>query len=291
MRLHIVNGTQELLRAHVSTRPPHRSPNGLDLKATAGFIAALVSLMEDPREDVTHIAVALDSPLHCFRNDLFGGYRVACGLTPTLTAQFDAAAAALAALGVTVWRMARFEANDALATAARRWRNQVEQVRLLTVDPVVSQCVRDERVVRMNLALRRLTTERDVYASCGCRAALVPDWLALVGEESHGIPGIPRFGARTAGPLLERFGGIEAVPADGRLWRVGRRDTSRLANALQGRRADACLYKALATLATDAPIHRDLADLRWRGADEARLLALERSHGLALSPPRAWRRI
>ena len=291
MRLHIINGTQELLRAHVSTRPQHRSPNGLDLKATAGFIAALVSLIEDPREDVTHIAVALDSPLHCFRNDLFAGYRAACGLTLTLTAQLDAAAAAVTALGVTVWRMARFEANDALATAARRWRDDVEQVRLLTVDPVVGQCVQGERVVRVNHALRRATTERDVYARCGCRAAFVPDWLALVGEASHGIPGIPLFGARSAGPLLEKFGAVEAIPADGRLWRVGRRDTSRLARTLQGRREDAGLYKTLATLATDAPIASTLADLRWRGADEARLAALERSHGLALSPPRAWRRI
>lgn len=291
MRLHIINGTHEMLRAHVSTRPQRRSPEGSDLKATAGFLAALVSLIEDPREDVTHIAVAFDRPVRSFRNDLFQGYRVASGITPALAAQFDAAAAAVAALGVTVWAMDRFEANDALATAARRWRDEVEQVRLLTVDPVVSQCVRTEQVVQVNNSLRRVTTERDVYRRYGCRAAFVPDWVALVGEDGHGIPGIPQFGQRSAGSLLEKFGALEAIPADDRLWRVARRHAKRLAHSLRDRRDDAGLYKTLATLATDAPIAEELADLRWRGADLVRLASLARSHGLALSAPRAWRRI
>lgn len=291
MRLHIINGTHEMLRAQASMRPQRRSPGGSDLKATAGFLASLVSLIEDPREDVTHIAVAFDSPFRSFRNDLFHGYRVASGMTPALAAQFDAAAAAASALGVTVWAMDRFEANDALATAAHRWRAEVEQVRLFTVDPIVNQCVRAEQVVQVNHSLRRVTTESDVYTRCGCRAAFVPDWMALVGEGGHGIPGIPQFGQRSAGPLLEKFGALEAIPADARLWRVARRHATRLAHSLRDRRDDAGLYKTLATLATDAPIGGELADLRWRGADPARLSALARSHGLALSAPRAWRRI
>lgn len=291
MRLHIINGTQEMLRAHASMRPRHRSPSGLDLKATAGFIASLVSLIEDPREDVTHIAVAFDRPGRSFRNALFPGYRVATGMTPPLAAQFDAVAAAVAALGVTVWAMDRFEANDALATAAQRWSGQVEQVRLFSADPLVSQCVRDKSVVQVNQGPRRVTTERDVYTRCGCRAVFVPDWVALVGEENHGIPGIPLFGVRSAGPLLEKFGGIEAIPPDVRLWRVARRQSTRMAHALRDRREDAGLYKTLATLAVDAPVGGELADLRWRGADEAQVEAVMRSHGLALPRPRAWRRI
>ena len=291
MRLHIINGTHELLRAHASMRPQRRSPSGLDLKATAGFLASLISLIEDPREQLTHIAVAFDNPLRSFRNDLFPGYRVASGMTPALTAQFDAAAEAAAALGIAVWTMDRLEANDALATAARRWLDEVEQVRLLTVDPVVSQCVRTKQVVQVNHALRRVTTEDDVYTRYGCRAAFVPDWLALVGEGSHGIPGIPQFGQRSVGPLLERFGALEAIPADARLWRVGRRQTSRMARSLRDRREDAGLYKRLATLATDAPIAGELAELRWRGADRQRMAALGRRYGLPLSAPRAWRRI
>lgn len=291
MRLHIINGTHEMLRAHASTRPQRRSPAGLDLKATAGFLASLVSLIEDPREDVTHIAVAFDRPVRSFRTELFHGYRVASGMTRELVAQFDAAAAAVAALGVTVWAMDRFEATDAMATAAHRWRDQVDQVRLFTVDPMVSQCVREEQVVQVNYALRRVTAESDVYSRCGCRAAFVPDWLALVGDDGHGIPGIPQFGQRSAGPLLERFGALEAIPADGRLWRVARRHAKRLADSLSTRRDVAGLYKTLATLATDAPIGGELADLRWRGANLASLSALARSHGLALSAPRAWRRI
>lgn len=291
MRLHILNGTQAMLRAHASMRPQHRSPSGLDLKATAGFVASLVSLIEDPREDVTHIAVAFDGPGRSFRNDLFPGYRVTAGMTPALAAQFDAATAAVAALGVTVWAMDRFEANDALATAAQRWSDQVEQVRLFSVDPLVSQCVREDGVVQVNHDLRRVTTEHDVFTRCGCRAAFVPDWVALVGDESHGIPGIPLFGVRSAGPLLEKFGGIEAIPSDVRLWLVGRRLSARMAHSLRDRREDAGLYKTLATLAVDAPVRGELSDLRWRGADEAQIAAVASSHGLTLSRPRAWRRI
>lgn len=291
MRLHIINGTQELLRAHASTRPQRRSRTGVDLKATAGFVASLVSLMEDPREDVTHIAVAFDNTFRSFRNDLFPGYRVASGMTPALAAQFDAAADAAAALGVTVWTMDRFEANDALATAAHRWRDEVEQVRLFTVDPVVSQCVRAKQVVQVHHAPRRVTTEDDVYIRCGCPAACVPDWLALVGDGSHGIPGIPQIGHRTAGPLLEKFGALEAIPADSRLWSVGRRHAPRLAHMLHDAREDADLYKRLATLSTNAPIRSELADLRWRGASRERMAALGQRYGLPLSAPRAWRSI
>lgn len=291
MRLHIINGTQAMLRAHVSTRRQHRSPSGIDLKATAGFISSLVSLIEDPREAVTHIAVAFDRPGTSFRNDLFPGYRVAAGMTPALAAQFDAAMAAVAALGVTVWAMDRFEANDALATAARRWGGQVEQVRLFSADPLVRQCVRANSVVQVDHCMRRVTTEHHVYTRCGCRAVFVPDWVALVGEESHGIPGIPLFGARSAGPLLEKFGGIEAIPEDVRLWRVTRRHSPRMAHSLRDRREDAGLYKTLATLAVDAPVAGKLPDLRWRGTDEAQAAAVTRSLGLALSRPRAWRRI
>lgn len=291
MRLHIINGTHEMLRAHVSMRRQHRSPTGIDLKATAGFLASLVSLIEDPREDVTHIAVAFDNPFPSFRNDLYQGYRVASGMTPALAEQFDAAADATAALGVTVWAMDRFEANDALATAAHRWRDEVDQVRLFTADPVVSQCVREDQVVQVNYALRRVTTENDVFTRCGCRAAFVPDWLALVGEDNHGIPGIPNFGQRSAGPLLEEFGALEAIPEDARLWRVGRRHSGRLAHSLRDRRERAGLYKALATLATDAPVSDQLADLRWQGADPERIAAFAQCHGLPLSMPRAWRRI
>lgn len=291
MRLHIINGTQELLRAHASMRPQRRSPTGLDLKATAGFLASLVSVIEDPREDVTHIAVAFDNALRSFRNDLFPGYRVASGVTPALAAQLDVAADAAAALGVTVWTMERFEANDALATAARRWRDEVEQVRLLAVDPVVSQCVYAKQVVQVNHGPRRVTTEDDVFTRYGCRAAFVPDWLALVGENSHGIPGIPQFGQRSTGPLLEKFGPLEAIPADGRLGCVGPRHAKRLAHSLRDGRADAGLYKRLATLSTDAPIASKLSDLRWRGADRARMADFGRRYGLQLTAPRAWRRI
>ena len=289
MRLHIVNGTQALLRAHATTRPPRRSPSGRDVKATIGLMASIVSLLEDPREDVTHLAVALDNPVRSFRNDIFADYRVAAGMTPELAAQIELAEDAVAALGVTVWPMSRLEANDALATAARRWRGEVAQVRLFSADPVVGQCVRDERVVQVNQMLRRVTTERDIRVRCGCQAAAVPDWMALVGNAGHGIPGIPQFGVRSAGALVAKYGGLEGIPTDERLWQVTKRHMSRLATSLRDQRTAAMLYKRLATLAVDAPIAGSLADLRWRGAHAEKLAALNRAHGIAPTLPRAWR--
>ena len=289
MRLHIVNGTQALLAAHTSTRPRHRSRSGRDLKATTGLMAFIVSLLEDPREAVTHIAVALDNPVRSFRNDIFADYRVASGMTPEVADQIGLAADAVAALGVKVWSMANLEANDALATAARRWRDEVEQVRLFSVDPVVGQCVRGDQVVQVNQRLLRVTTEREIHIRCGCGAARLPDWLALVGDSGHGIPGIPQFGARSAGALVAKFGGLEAIPADGGRWQVAKRHTSRLANSLRSRRPTAALYKRLATLAVDAPISNSLADLRWHGAYPEKLAALTRAHGIAPTLPRAWR--
>lgn len=291
MRLHIINGTQELVRAHTSRRRPHRSPTGQDLKATAGLLAAVVSLLEDPREDVTHIAVAFDWPAPSFRNELFAEYRVTPGMTKAVAAQMVPAAQAVAALGVAVWPMYRFEANDALASAARRWRGDVAQVRLFSMDALVAQCVQGDRVVLVNHGLRRVTTAHEVLTRFGCRPAAVPDWVALVGDFGHAIPGVPKFGARSAAALVRRFGCLEAIPDDDRTWTVARRHTKRLSESLRRSRQDALMYKRLATLRTDAPNDGALADLRWRGVDERRLAALDRTLGIAPTPPRAWRRI
>lgn len=291
MRLHMVNGTQELVRAHASMRRPHQSPAGQDLKATAGLVASIVSLLDDPREDVTHIAVAFDWPAPSFRNELFAEYRVTPGITEAVAAQMAPAAQAVAALGVTVWPMRRFEANDALASAARRWRGEVEQVRLFSMDPLLAQCVHGDRVVMVNHILRRVTTAQDILKRYGCRPAALPDWVALVGDAGHGIPGVPRFGTRSAAALMRRFGCLEAIPEDDSTWTVARRHTARLSESLRQSRQAASLYKRLATLRTDAPNDSPLTKLRWRGADEQRLATIDRTLGIAPTLPRAWRRI
>lgn len=290
MRLHIVNGTQELIRAQGSTRPSRGSTREVGCKATSAFLSSLVSLLEDPREDVTHIAVAIDNPARSFRNDLLPGYRVAAGMSPDVAAQLPMAMAAARALGIKVWALGGYEANDALAAVASRWSSEVAQVRLLCLDPVIAQCVQGDRVVQVNQSLRRVTTESEVFVRYGCRPEAIPDWLALVGDPGHGIPGVPQFGPRSAGALLERFGALERIPADGDLWNVTKRHTNRLATALRPRRGVAALYKRLATLAADMPVDCGLEDLRWRGADADQLAALRRDHGLVATPPRGWRR-
>src|SRR5512140_3346223 len=155
MRLHVVDGTYELFRAHYSGRPEHRAPAGWDAKATVGVVSSLLALLHDEAEAVTHLAVAFDNPIRSFRNDLFPGYKSDEGVPPELRAQFDAVESAVRALGVTVWSMQEYEADDAMATAARRFADQVEQVRLLTPDKDLGQCVSGRRVVQVDRRAKR----------------------------------------------------------------------------------------------------------------------------------------
>ena len=270
MRLHLVDGTFELFRAHYAKRPSRVSPSGMDVKATVGVVASLIGLLGDSEERVTHLAVAFDNPIESFRNDLFDGYKTGEGMDPAIVAQFDLVEKAVAALGVTVWSMRRYEADDALATAARRWRDEVAEVRLLTPDKDLGQCVTGNRVVQVDRVRRRILDEDGVVARHGCPPASVPDWLALVGDAADGIPGVPGFGAKTAGRLLSRYATVEAIPKHASAWRVPVRGAPRLAARLNAMSADVLLYKRLATLATDVPLAETLDDLRWRGAPRAR---------------------
>lgn len=150
MRLHVVDGTYELYRAHYSKRPEHRAPDGRDVKATVGLAASLLALLKDPVEAVTHIGVAFDNPIESFRNDLFVGYKTGEGVPPELRAQFDLAEEAVRAIGVAVWSMDRHEADDALATAAARFGGEVDQVRILTPDKDLGQSVRKTHIVQVD---------------------------------------------------------------------------------------------------------------------------------------------
>ena len=289
MRLHLVDGTFELFRAHYAKRPERVAPGGMDVKATVGVVSSLLGLLADREEKVTHLAVAFDNPIESFRNDLFDGYKTGAGLEPAILAQMDLVEEAVAALGVTVWRMERFEADDALATGVRRWRDQVAEVRVLTPDKDLGQCVSGNRVVQVDRVRRRVIDEDGVRARHGCAPASVPDWLALVGDSADGIPGVPGFGAKTAGKLLARYGAVEAIPASAAAWDVTVRGASRLAAALREMREEVALYKKLATLVDDVPLAESLDELRWRGAPRAQFERLaERLGGLAMRP-RAWR--
>ena len=265
MRLHLVDGTFELFRAHFSPRPGHRDASGRDVKGTVGLAASLLALLENQAESVSHIAVAYDNPVESFRNDLFDGYKTGEGIPPELADQLDDAERAAAALGIAVWSMDRFEADDALAAGAARFRDEVEQVRIMTPDKDLGQSIRGTRVVQIDRMRNKETDEKRLRELRGVGPESIPDWLGLMGDSADGIPGIPGFGAKSASAILAHYEHIEAIPTDAADWEVAVRGAKRLAGNLAERRDDALLYKRLATLAEDAPISKSLADLQWRG--------------------------
>jgi 5'-3' exonuclease len=273
MRVHLVDGTFELFRAHYSKRPAHVAPAGWDAKATVGLAASLLGLLHDAQEAVTHVAVAFDNPIRSFRNDLWPGYKSDEGVAPELRAQFDAAEEATRALGVTVWSMREFEADDALATAAARFRDHADQVRILTPDKDLGQSLAGRRVVQVDRIRKREIDEAALLDRRGIRPESVPDWLALVGDDADGIPGLPGFGEKTASALLARHVHLEDIPADAGRWPPGIRGAAQLASNLAFARDAALLFRRLATLRLDVPVPDSLEDLRWRGVPRERFEA------------------
>jgi 5'-3' exonuclease len=290
MRLHLVDGTYELFRAHFSPRPGHAAPDGQDVKATVGLVSSMLALLHEAEEAVTHIALAFDNPIRSFRNELFAGYKSEEGVPPELLAQFDLVEEAARALGLTVWSMKDFEADDALATAAARWAGQVEQVRLLTPDKDLGQCVRGRKVVQVDRKQQKELDEDAVRAKLGVAPASVPDLLALVGDDADGIPGLPGFGEKGASALLGAYGHLEAIPEDPASWTVRPRGADKLAATLRANREAALLYRKLATLVTDAPLAESLEDLAWAGVPRERYLALCDKLGLTTlkTRPKRW---
>jgi 5'-3' exonuclease len=278
VKVHLVDGTFELFRAYYGVPPAHDAA-GRPVGAIRGLLATLLSLLREP--GVTHVACAFDHVIESFRNDLFAGYKTGDGIDPDLLAQFEPAERATAALGIVVWPMVEFETDDALATAAFRWRGApgVEQVVICSPDKDLSQCVVGSRVVCRDRLRRTDRDEAGVVAKFGVPPASIPDWLALVGDAADGIPGIPGWGEKSAGAVLARYGTLEAIPDDAALWDVAVRGRDRLAASLRERREDAALYRRLATLRTDVPLAESLADIEWRGARRGGLEALCREIG------------
>lgn len=283
-RLHLVDGTYELFRAHYSGRPSH------PYKATVGLVHSMLFLLAEQAEGVTHVGVAFDNPIRSFRNDLFDGYKTDEGVEPALLAQFDLAEQATRALGLVTWTMDRWEADDALATAAVRWADDVEQVRILTPDKDLGQVLRGTHVVQVDRVRHKVIDEDAMFAARGVRPASVPDLLALVGDDADGIPGLPGFGDKSAAALLRAFGHIEAIPDDGALWPPEVRGRERLAATLREQRQLARQYRVLATLVRDVPLRESLEDLAWRGVPRAPYEALCGQLGSAdlVTRPRRW---
>ena len=274
MRLHLIDGTYELFRAHFSKRPPRTGPDGNDIKATTGVIDSLLYLLHDADEAVTHIAVAYDNPIESFRNELFDGYKDSSAMPPELLAQFDAVEEATRAIGVTVWSMNEWEADDALGAGAVRFRDEVEQVRIMTPDKDMGQCIDGTRVVQVDRRTGNVRDEAALLAEKGIAPASVPDWLALVGDSADGYPGIPGFGERSASAVLARYPHIEDIPALALHWDgVDVRGATRLAATLAERLEEALLYRHLARLVTDVPLTEVLDDLEFVGVPRDDFLA------------------
>jgi 5'-3' exonuclease len=277
-RLHLVDGTFELFRAHYAPLPER------DHKATLGLALSMLGLLADPAEAVTHIAIAFDNPIRSFRNDRFPGYKSDEGVDPVLRAQFDAAEAAMRALGLVVWSMDHFECDDAIATAAARFQSQVDQVRILSPDKDFGQCLDGKRVVLVDRMRKRETDAQAYFEKFGVHPASVPDYLALVGDPADGIPGLPGIGKKSAAALLAAYGRLEDIPADASRWQVGLRGAERMAAVLKEQRQDALLYRELATLRRDVPLAESLAELAFAGVPVARATAWAAGLGLTLAP-------
>jgi 5'-3' exonuclease len=273
VKIHVVDGTYELFRAWFGA-PNALDSSGREVGATRGLLNSLNALLRD--ENVSHIACAYDHVIESFRNQLFGGYKTGEGLPAELTLQFELAERAAHALGIVVWPMIEFEADDALATAAARFAAspEVEQIVICSPDKDLAQCVRGTRVVCLDRLRRRVLDEPGVVARFGVPPESIPDWLALVGDDADGIPGIPRWGARSAAAVLAEYRSIEAIPDDAASWKLRVRGAQSLARELSQRRSDALLYKRLAVLRTDVPLPETLADLEWRGARRDELTRL-----------------
>lgn len=268
--VHLIDGTYELFRAYYGP-PGSKAPNGQEVGATRGLLRSLLALLA--QDDVTHVGVAFDHEIESFRNELFDGYKTGDGIESELLAQFPLAERACRALGLVVWPMVEFEADDALATFAAQ-AGSSSRVLICSPDKDLAQCVRGDRVILYDRMRERQLDETAVVQKWGVRPDSIPDYLALVGDAADGIPGIPRWGAKSTSMVLAHYGRIENIPDEAAEWAVKPRGASALADKLREFRAEASLYKTLATLRTDVPLEESLEDLRWRGADRQQLREL-----------------
>ncbi len=277
MQVHLLDATYELFRAHFAPRPQHLDARGAPAGATVGLLENVLYLL---REDgVTHLGCATDHVIRSWRNDRYAGYKTEAGAAPELLAQFGPAEDALRALGVVVWPMVEWEADDALGTAAARWGDDpaVERVVILTPDKDMAQCVREDgRVVQYDRRKRQFFAADDVRTKFGVSPASIPDFLALVGDASDGYPGLPGWGRVSAAAVLARYGRLEDIPERATHWDVAVRNAAALATALREHRDDAFLFRELATLVTDVPLPETLDQLRWNGANREAMAKLAR---------------
>lgn len=288
MKLHLLDGTYELFRAYFAVEAP-KAPDGREVAAVKGVLETTLALLREP--DVTHLGAATDTVVRSFRNDLWPGYKTEEGVPDDLMAQFPLVERALETIGVVVWRMVEFEADDALAAGAARFAAEVDQVVICTPDKDLAQSVVGTQIVQLDRR-RKITYDEDgVRAKFGVSPPSIPDWLALVGDAADGYPGLPGWGAKSAAAVLARWGHLESIPPDPAAWEVKVRGADKLAETMRARQDDALLFRTLATLRRDVAIEQSLDDLRWRGVPREAWIALCDElgfHGGIRERPHRW---
>jgi 5'-3' exonuclease len=263
MDVHLIDGTYELFR-HFFALPPGSDAQGKEVGAVRGVLMSVLTLIEG---GATHVGVATDHVVESFRNDLYAGYKTSEGVLETLLAQFPVLEDALQSMGVVVWPMVQYEADDALASAAAKAApdERVRQVIICTPDKDLAQSVVSSKVVQLDRMRGILRDEAGVISKWGVKPESIPDYLAVVGDSADGFPGLPGWGAKTAGLVFAEYPHLEDVPKDWRQWDPSIRGAKRLAAVLFEQWNDALLYRILATLRTDVPVFETVDDLQWNG--------------------------
>ncbi len=278
VKVHLVDGTFELFRAYYSA-PAVSLPDGREVGAARGFARSMLALTN--AEDVTHVAVAFDHVIESFRNRLYPGYKTGEGIEPALFSQFPLVEQVTRALGIVAWPMVEFEADDALASAAQRFAAEpaVEEVVICSPDKDLCQCAVEPKVVLWDRIRDQRMKAAQVVEKFGVEPGSIPDYLALVGDSADGIPGVPRWGKKSAAQVLARYTSLEEIPPRAELWDISVRGAKGLAEQLAEHREAAALYKQLATLRRDVPLDEELSALRYQGATRAGPSELETALG------------
>jgi 5'-3' exonuclease len=263
MNVHLIDGTYELFR-HFFGVPAAADVSGQEVGAVRGVIASVLSMIE---HGATHIGVATDHVVESFRNDLYPGYKTSEGVPPELLSQFPILEEALEAMGIVVWAMVYFEADDALASAAGKAARdeRVRQVLICTPDKDLSQCVVGSRVIQLDRRRDVLRDEAGVVAKFGVLPQSIPDYLAVVGDSADGFPGVPGWGSKAAALTLSQYPHLEDIPKDWQEWHPSIRKARLLSESLLNSWNDALLFRTLATLRLDVPVFETIEDLRWKG--------------------------
>jgi 5'-3' exonuclease len=265
MKIHLVDGTYELFRAHFGA-PPKKAPDGIEVGATLGLLRSLMLLLSNP--EVTHVAVAFDHVIESFRNKLYASYKTGAGVDPLLLAQFSLAEKAVSALGLAVWPMVEFEADDAIATATARFKKNksVGQIVICSVDKDLTQLVESDHIVCWDRRREVILDEKGVVEKFGVGPESIPDFLALVGDSADGYPGIQGWGEKSTSTVLSKYKHIESIPNDPNKLGLGLGRAKTLLENLQKNYKDALLFRELSTLRIDVPLKENLNDLKWLGA-------------------------